>query len=361
MASKPLRSPEASFISVVLPVFNEREVLETLVERITGVLQQGGWNHEIVFVNDGSSDGSGELLDQISSTQEGVIAVHLSRNFGHQAAVQAGMAQAKGDAVILMDSDLQDDPHALAEFLQAWCEGNDIVYAVRTKRKEQLWKQFLFNSFYRVLNAVSNVRIPLDAGNFSLMDRAVVDAINRLPECDRYLPGLRSWAGFRQVGVVVERAARYDDNPRVSLKGLFRLAKTAIFSFSHVPLTMFYAIGAISFLVCFTMAGFSLYHKMITGLAIPGWTSTTMIVSLFGAINSIGIAILGEYAARIYDQVRARPTYIIDRCNSMPTVREQRRSVTLDNSPESDLLEWVAQNWGDLRNIQRTDAPVPQK
>ncbi|WP_339742865.1 glycosyltransferase family 2 protein [uncultured Rubinisphaera sp.] len=336
------RTPSAAFISVVLPVYNELQALPILVERISSTLDAGHWRFEIVFVNDGSTDGSTQELARLSQAHDFVRIVSFSRNFGHQAAVQAGMMAAQGDAIILMDSDLQDDPHALTDFLAAWQQDFDIVYAVRTKRKEHACKRFLFDAFYRILNAISSVRIPVDAGNFSLLDRRVVETINALPERDRYFPGLRSWAGFRQTGIEVERCARYDDVPRVSLLGLFRLAKTAMFSFSNVPLTMFYAIGGLSFCVSLILAGFALYHKLITGDAIPGWTSTTIVVSLFGAINSLGIAILGEYAARIYDQVRARPNYIVDEIASqnirtLPTPAENSAAVT-------QLLEWLQKN-----------------
>lgn len=342
------RTPSAALISIVLPVYNELQVLDELVRQITSVLSGENWIYEIIFVNDGSSDGSDRKLDQLARLHSSVRVLHLSRNFGHQPAVQAGLDAARGDAVILMDADLQDTPQSLIKFLQAWQSGYEVVYAVRTKRKEAAWKRFLFDSFYRVLNHVSSVPIPLDAGNFSLIDRRVLNTINQLPERDRYFPGLRSWCGFRQIGIEVERAERYDNQPRVTLRGLFRLAKTAVFSFSNVPLTMFYTIGALSFLVCASVGSFALYHKVISGLAIPGWASTTTVVSLFGAINSLGIAILGEYAARIYDQVRSRPNYVLD--PRSPQTSEQ-------SSPEESfagesvrrneaMLTWLARNWG---------------
>jgi len=253
-----------------------------------------------------------------------------------------------------MDADLQDDPSALPEFLDAWKRGYDIVYATRTERKEAAWKRILFTGFYRVLNSISSVAIPLDAGNFSLLDRQVLNKLNELPERDRYFPGLRSWVGCRQLGIEVERLARYDETPRVSLMGLFRLAKTAIFSFSHIPLTMFYVIGVASFLISGSLAGFAMYHKLITGDAIPGWTSSTMVVSFFGAVNALGIAILGEYAARIYDQVRARPNYLIQRQAGFdapvkPSTELDPISDFKDGSPEAELLNWLARNIAESR------------
>jgi dolichol-phosphate mannosyltransferase len=298
---------------VVLPVFNEAEVLDSLYVQIRHALEASCANWEIVFVNDGSSDGGGALLDRLAAADRRVRIVHLSRNFGHQAAVHAGITWATGDAVIVMDSDMQDSPTAIADFLLAWQSGHDVVYAIRYGRKESFWKKALFRSFYRFLNLISNTPIPNDAGNFGLMDRRVAETLLRMPERDRYFPGLRRWVGFRQTGIPVERGARYDGTPRVSLIGLLRLAKTAIFSFSSVPLAIFYALAAMSLAVCLGFTAFTLYHKWVTGLAIPGWSSILIVSSFFGALNALGIGILGEYMMRIYDQVRGRPPFIVAR------------------------------------------------
>jgi polyisoprenyl-phosphate glycosyltransferase len=264
-------------------------------------------------VNDGSTDGSDRALDQMAARSPEVRVIHFSRNFGHQAAVQAGLRHARGHAVVLMDSDLQDAPEAIGRFIEAWRKGVDVVYAVREKRKEQAWKRFLFAAFHRTLAAVSTTPIPADAGNFSLIDARVVRQLVALSERDRYLPGLRSWVGFRQEGVVVERLARYDNHPRVSLRGLWRLAKTAVFSFSSLPLTIFYLIGYSALALFLGLAGYALFCKLFTDLAIPGWTSYILSASFFGALNALGISMLGEYVLRIYDQVRARPLYLVDR------------------------------------------------
>lgn len=309
-----LRRPlQDALISIVLPVFNERSVLETLIGQLHEALSVCGCRYEMLFVNDGSTDGSAERLDELAAADPAVRVLHFSRNFGHQAALHAGLSHARGDAVIVMDSDLQDDPAAVRSFLEQWQSGYDVVYAVRSERKENIVKRGLFLAFYRVLNGISHTRMPMDAGNFGLIDRRVAEEIASVIDRDRYYPGLRSWVGFRQIGVPVARGRRYDDQPRVSLRGLFRLAKTAIFSFSSVPLSIFYLISGLSLAACIGVAGFALYHKLFTGLAIPGWASTTMIGSFFGALNALGIGILGEYAIRIYDQVRARPHYIVAR------------------------------------------------
>ncbi len=327
--------PRNPLISVVLPVYNEQAVLKELHLRISDALRASGCRYEIVFVNDGSHDGSAAALDELAARDSAVRVLHFSRNFGHQAAVQAGMSDARGDAVVVMDSDLQDDPQAIRHFVQFWQDGYDVVYAVRVARKEGLLKRTLFSSFYRLLDAVSSVDIPRDAGNFGLVDRRVADCINRLADRDRYYPGLRSWVGFKQIGVVVERGRRHDDNPRVSLWGLVRLAKSAIFSFSSFPLTVFHVIAALSMCTCLGVSGYVLYHKLFTGMAVAGWASTTIVAAFFGALNALGIGILGEYAIRIYDQVRARPGYIVDRVTN-GSRRESKQS--------DELLDWLADN-----------------
>lgn len=300
-------------ISCVLPVYNEVKVLNRLVAALESALDGQSFDYEILFVNDGSKDGSAEALDQLAAHKKTIKVLHFSRNFGHQSAVHAGLCHAAGDAVIVMDSDMQDEPSCLPAFVEHWRMGFDVVYAVRTNRKENFVKRLLFRAFYRILNAVSCTTIPNDAGIFSLMDRQVVENVTRLAETDRYLPGLRQWVGFRQIGLPVERNARHDEQPRVSVYQLFQLAKTALFSFSRVPLSAFYVVGAISILVCAATVGFTMYHKLVTGLAIPGWASMTIMGSFFGAVNALGIGVLGEYVVRIYDQVRNRPQFIVAR------------------------------------------------
>jgi len=300
-------------ITVVLPAYNELNVLPELESAVVNALQATGHTYEILFINDGSTDGTAEALDEMAAANSTIRVLHFSRNFGHQAAVQAGIEHARGDAVVVMDSDLQDDPAAIVDMVDYWHKGFDVVFAIRHTRKESAIKRVLFHSFYRVLNAMSSTSIPMDAGNFGLIDRAVANELAQLPEQDRYFPGLRSWVGYRQIGIRVERGERYDSTPRVSLAGLFRLAKTAIFSFSTVPLSAFYVIALLSLMTCIGVTGFTLYHKWFTGLAIPGWASITIVASFFGALNALGIGILGEYTVRIHDQVRNRPMYVIAR------------------------------------------------
>jgi dolichol-phosphate mannosyltransferase len=339
----PQRRPLSEIkLSIVLPVYNESVVLDELLRRVIDIVQRRVGEFEVVFVNDGSTDGSATVLDRLAAGNPLVHVIHFSRNFGHQAAVQAGLSHASGDAVVLMDSDMQDSPSAIVQFLQEWSAGYDVVYAIRADRKENAAKRWAFASFHRLLAGISSTPIPADAGNFSLMDARVVRHVIALSERDRYLPGLRAWVGFKQVGVMVERAARYDDTPRVSLLGLWRLAKTAIFSFSSVPLSAFTAIGYLAMALFIGLSGFSLFCKIFTELAIPGWTSYILIASFFGAINALGISIVGEYVVRIYDQVRERPIYLVDRkvnfqqpakASESPSIEE------LESAIERELIE----------------------
>ena len=305
------KQPSEARISVVLPVYNEKDVLDSLHRQVVSALKTTGSRYEIIFVDDGSQDGSSERLDALAERDTQVRVLHLSRNFGHQAAVQAGLSHASGDAVAVMDSDLQDDPGSLPRLIDKWQEGYDIVYAVRTGRKEGLISRLCFFLFYRLLNMIARLSMPTDAGNFSVLDRRAADQIAGLADRDRYFAGLRWWVGFRQTGVEVERGERYDQRPRVSFIGLLRLAKTAILSFSTLPLTIFFVLAFVSMLTFVALGSFTLYHKLFTGKAIAGWTSILLTASFFGAINSLGIGMLGEYVLRIYDQVRARPMYIV--------------------------------------------------
>jgi dolichol-phosphate mannosyltransferase len=330
------RRPRIPLISVVLPVYNEVAVLRRLVAALQSALVEIAAEYELVFVDDGSRDGSGELLDELAAVDPRIVVLHFSRNFGHQAAVQAGLEASRGDAVVVMDSDMQDDPAAISRFVEKWRQGFDVVYAVRLKRKEHWWKRLLFAAFYRLLQAVAQTPIPVDAGNFGLIDRRVVQELTQLPERSRFYPGLRHWVGFRQIGVTVERHNRHDERPRVSLWGLVKLAKTAVFSFSTLPLAMFYGVALLSLVVCAALTWYTLYAKWI-GTAIPGWTSGLMTASFFGTLNAFGIAILGEYVIRIFDQVRARPAYIVERsCNQRPW-NDRRR-----DHPDSDPALSVA-------------------
>lgn len=325
--------PRQPLVSVVVPVFNEEDVLERLVDEIAGVLTTAGLSFDIVFVNDGSTDDSSRVLDQMAARDHRIRVLHLSRNFGQQAALQAGLVHARGDVIVVMDADLQDLPEGIVRFIDRWRQGYDVVYAVRVDRKEARWKRFLFAAFYRFIHVVSQPPIPLDAGNFCLIDRRVAALVVQLTDRSRHFPGLRSWVGFKQIGVSVERGERYDQRPRVSLFSLWRLAKDAIFSFSRVPLTIFYLLAFIAVTTFVGLSAFTLYHKLLTGQAIPGWTSLIMTACFFGAFNALGIAILGEYIVRIYDQARARPLFVVDRGVNIAALRQESARYDVQDEP----------------------------
>jgi len=305
-----------SIISVVAPFYNEVKGIEAFVKELEAEFEKIGYaeQHELILVNDGSTDGSDRELDRIVEDHTGNIkVVHLSRNFGHASAVYAGLEQASGEVIILMDSDMQDDPACFDLFLQKWSEGYDVVYSKRSSRRESAPVRFLFWLFYRILLLMSDTYIPPDAGNFALMDRRVVKIMLSLPEKNIYVPGLRAWVGFKQIGVSVPRRLRYDNSARTGLKGKWNLAINAIFSFSYLPLIIFRVLGIMALTVSLALAGYALYHKLISGLAVTAWASNLITVTFFGGLNLFGIGIIGEYISRIYNEVRGRPKYIIDR------------------------------------------------
>jgi glycosyltransferase involved in cell wall biosynthesis len=261
--------------------------------------------------------------------------------------------------VLLMDSDMQDAPETLERFLVQWQAGYDVVYAIRSHRQEALWKRCLFAAFHRLLATIANTKIPVDAGNFSLIDARVVREIVQLGERDRYLPGLRSWVGFKQQGIEVRREARYDGRPRVSLRGLWRLAKTAVFSFSTFPLALFSLIGYSALAVFVALSGFSLFCRLFTDLAVPGWASQVLIGSFFGAVNALGISMLGEYVARIYDQVRGRPLYLVERrVNAQPSESSSDTEQTPAAHDDAGYDQLLAES---VQLLQLTEATVGQR
>jgi len=306
----------APSVSVVAPVYNESEGIVSFVNEVRhalGALPEAG-RTGIVVVDDGSTDGSSELLDELAEQYPGELTVvHLSRNFGHSAAVSAGLGHCTADVVVLMDADLQDDPQAMSAMFAKWREGYDVAYAVRSSRDASLPSRFVFSAFYRILGWMAAIRLPHDAGNFGLMDRRVVDALQALPERNRYLPGLRAWLGFRQIGVPVPRRKRYGKDSRVGIRGLWKLAMNAVFSFSYVPLFVFRFLGLAALGLSGFLIFFALYHRLISGLAIQAWASQLIAISFFGGVNLMGISIVGEYVARIYDEVKSRPAFLVDR------------------------------------------------
>ena len=305
-------------ISVAIPVYNEEETLDALVSRLTSALDAHGEPWEVIFVNDGSSDRSYQMLKEFHLNDPRIKCVSLSRNFGHQVAISCGLDFACGSAVIAMDGDLQDPPEVLPELIAKWREGYEVVFAVRQDRKENVFKRASYRAFYWLLNKVSYLDIPLDSGDFSLMDRRVVDLLKAMPERNRFVRGLRTWVGFRQTGFQYARDARFAGTSKYSFTRLMRLAFDGLVSYSFVPLRM---VSNIGMLVSVSALGFMAYLILVRLLGdrtIEGWTSTVVIVLFLGGIQLLALGIIGEYVGRVFDEVKQRPRYVVSEVLGLP-------------------------------------------
>lgn len=301
-------------LSIVAPIYNESGNIHELYRRISEVMRRADVTWELVLVNDGSSDDSPELIQQVyEQDPEHVRAVSFSRNFGHSAAVTAGMDYAAGDAVVLIDADLQDPPEIILDMLDKWREGYEVVYAVRARREGETWfKTMTASAFYRVLSSITDVRIPLDTGDFRLMDRQVVDVMNAMRERHRFVRGMAAWTGFRQTGVEYMRQERHAGETKYTLRKMLRLAWDAITGFSYLPLQLATYLG-------FGIAGLSalaivlvVYLRAFTDAEPLKGQATTLVVVLFlGSVQLISLGIVGEYLGRIYDEVKGRPLYLV--------------------------------------------------
>ena len=299
-------------ISVVVPVLNEAKVLAKFHDRLRRILEEHVEEFEIIFVDDGSSDSTIDQLRELSRKDFRVKIISFSRNFGHPMAISAGLDYVSGDAAIIIDADLQDPPEILPEFLHKWQEGYKVVYGVRSKRKEWFYKRLAYWLFYRMLSKLAPLHIPLDAGDFALLDRDIVNILKLLPERSRFVRGLRSWVGFRQYGVVYERAARQGGWTKYPFKKLLKLAADGIFSFSYIPLRLATILGFLVASTAFLAIVVILFSRLVYGvIGVPGFSSTIITVLFMGGIQLISMGILGEYIARIYEEVKNRPLYVI--------------------------------------------------
>lgn len=311
-------------ISVVIPVFNEEETLDQLVERLTRALDSIGEPWEVIFVNDGSVDRSGEMLRRFHELDPRLKSVALSRNFGHQVAISCGLDFASGAGVIVMDADLQDPPEILPDLVGRWREGWDVVYAVRQRRQENLVKRSAYKTFYWLLRRVSYLDIPLDSGDFSLIDRRVVDLLKSMPERNRFVRGLRTWVGLRQTGFEYARAARYAGESKYSFAKLLRLAFDGLVSYSYVPLRVVSNIGMLVSLSALAYMTYLLLARLTGDRTIQGWTSTVVIVLFLGGIQLLSLGIIGEYIGRIFDEVKQRPHYVVAHVLGLEQTSERR-------------------------------------
>lgn len=302
---------DAALLSLVLPVYNEIEVLPHLAARLDGFLASLGMKTEVIFVDDGSEDGSGEYLTRLAAVHPEYRVVRLSRNFGHQTAITAGLDHAEGDAVVVMDADLQDPPEIVGKMLAKWYEGYDVVYAVRTRREgDTTFKRITARLFYRLIARMVSIKIPLDAGDFRLMSRRVVLTLRALTEQHRFVRGLVSWVGFRQTAVSYERPARLAGETKYPLAKMLRFAVDGIASFSGAPLRLAFYFSLLSAFASAVVLLWSLYAFFFLN-TVRGWTSLIAIFAFFSSAQFLAIGILGEYIGRIFEQVKERPLYIV--------------------------------------------------
>ncbi len=297
-------------LSVVIPAYNEEDNLPALYGRLTATLDALNLDYEIIFVNDGSQDRTLALLRDLAARDPRVVAVDLARNFGHQVAISAGLDHSRGAAVIIMDADLQDPPEVLPQFIARWREGYDVVYAIREQRKEGPLKRAAYALFYRLLKRIAHIDIPLDAGDFCIMDRRVVDLLNGMPERNRFVRGIRTWVGLNQTGLAYERHARHAGKPKYTFKKLIYLALDGLISFSFVPLRLISLAGlAVSFLSILIAIAYTI-QKLTIGLSPPGFATLVVAIFFLAGIQLITIGVIGEYVGRIFEEVKARPLYV---------------------------------------------------
>lgn len=309
-----------NMISIVIPLFNEEENVTQLHDRLTNCSSLWKEDYEIIFVDDGSYDGTLDMLQEICTRDKHIKTIKLSRNFGHQAAISAGIRYAKGDAVVIMDGDLQDPPEELPRFLDKWREGYHVVFAIRQKRKEPFVKKLAYSTFYRLLRTISDINIPLDSGDFCVMDKKVVKVLNNeMVEHSRFVRGLRAYAGFKQIGVKYERSERAAGEVKYTFRKLLKLALDGLLDFSTFPLRIATYLGFLIAFPSFIVGLFFIIHRLfdfkILGYSpsdTPGLASLAVGVFFLGGVIMVILGVIGEYIGRIYFEVKKRPFYIID-------------------------------------------------
>ncbi len=299
--------------SIIAPVFNEVENLPVLYKRVKEVMETTGEEWELLLIDDGSKDGSTEIIRDLAKRDPCVRPVIFARNFGHQIAVTAGLDYSRGKAVVIIDADLQDPPEVILDLIKKWKEGYEVVYAVRAEREGETWfKTFTASLFYRLIYRITEVKIPLDTGDFRLMDRKVVSVINKMRERHRFLRGMSAWVGFKQVGVPYRRAARFSGITKYPFNKMLRLALNAITGFSYFPLQVATYLGFIAAGIGIIAIPIVVVSRLAGGPAFFGGQASTLISVLFlGGVQLICVGILGEYIGRIYDEVKGRPLYIV--------------------------------------------------
>ena len=303
--------------TIIAPVYNEIDCLDTLYQRICEVMAQTGELWELILVDDGSTDGSTEKIRQLEANDKRIRKVIFARNFGHQIAVTAGLDYSRGDAVIIIDADLQDPPELILQMIEKWREGFQVVYAQRSEREGETWfKRVTASIFYRTIYRITDVDIPLDTGDFRLLDRKVVDVMNSMRERHRFLRGMSAWVGFKSIGVPYKRAARYAGSTKYPFKKMLKLALTAVTSFSYVPLQIAMWLGFISAGISIIAIPVVIILRLIGSQFFFGQATTLIAVLFLGGVQLVSLGILGEYVGRIYDEVKGRPLYIVSEASN---------------------------------------------
>src|SRR5258705_590799 len=316
-------------ISVIVPCYNEAQVIvETNRQLVATLAGLEGLDFEIVYVDDGSSDATVDLLRTIQGADKHARVVRLSRNFGHQLAVSAGLEHARGDAVVIIDADLQDPPEVIPEMVARWRDGYEVVYGLRARRAgETTFKLWTAKTFYRLINRLSEIEIPLDVGDFRLLDRKVVDALLAMPERDRFLRGMVSWIGFKQVAVIYDRAPRHAGQTKYPLVKMLRFALDSVISFSFVPLRLSIWVGFGAIAASFAGIVYALVIRLYTTDWVRGWASIFTALLFLGGVQLITLGIVGEYVGRIYAEVKLRPLYVVQERLGFGSTKERREEV----------------------------------
>ena len=316
-------------VSVVIPMYYEEEVANECYNKVSSILKKlENYDYEIIFVNDGSKDKTLEILEDVAKKDEKTKVISFSRNFGHQAAVTAGLKEVTGDAIVIIDADLQDPPELIPDMLKLWEQGNEVIYGKRKTRKgESHFKLLTAKMFYKTLNALSDVEIPKDTGDFRLVDRKVVDVVNSLPEHNKFLRGLFSWVGFKQIPYEYERQERFAGKTKYPLKKMLKLASDGIISFSNKPIKLVGALGMFSIVISILLLIYAIisYIFKLNNLS-AGWTSIIVAITFFAGVQLLSLWVISEYIGRIYDEAKGRPQYIIDKkINIKDTKNENKK------------------------------------
>ncbi|MCK4798531.1 MAG: glycosyltransferase family 2 protein [Spirochaetes bacterium] len=315
-------------ISIIIPCYNEEEVILKAYDRVKNVVEKNKYNYEIMFINDGSIDNTLNILEKIAKSNKNVKIISFSRNFGHQAAVTAGIKNCSADIAIIIDADLQDPPELFPEMIKIYQQEKcNVVYGVRkTRKKENFLKKITAKIYYRFINYLSDVDLPFDTGDFRLIDKKVIESFKNFSEKNKYIRGLMSWVGFKQLPVYYNRDPRFSGKTKYSIPKMLKLATTGIFYFTKRPLKMSLSMGFISIIISLVLIIYVFVSKFSNKIeSIPGWASTTITIIFFGGVQLFMIGILGEYIGSIFDEVKNRPEYIIDKKTNLDNISSNKK------------------------------------